>query len=78
VVWHLSVRSGEVHQTPDEMTKTALVRAFNLLVKCGEGPSAWAAPFPNDSIAFLLDTSSDAVNLLGSEGKLLYRNRAAE
>jgi hypothetical protein len=78
VVWHPSVRTREVRLAPDEMAKTALVSAFQLLAKRGAGPSAWAASFHHDPVAFLLDTSSDAVNLWGSRGELLYRNRAAE
>lgn len=78
VVWHPPVRSREVRQAPNDMTKTALMSAFQLLSNRGVGPSAWAASFYHDPIAFLLDTSSDAVNLWGSRGELLYRNRAAE
>lgn len=70
-------RRREIRQDPGETSKAALVTAFALLAKRGTGPTAWAASFRHDPIAFLLDTSSDAVSLW-AEGGLLYRNRAAE
>ena len=78
VVWHPSVRLQQIRRAPDETAQTALMSAFQLLANRGAGPSAWMASFRHDPIAFLLDTSSDAVNLWGSKGELLYRNRAAE
>jgi hypothetical protein len=61
-----------------ELSSAALVAAFTLLGSRGMGPLAWTASFRHDPIAFLLDTTSDAINLWGSNGELLYRSRAAE
>jgi hypothetical protein len=55
-----------------------LLDAFALLAQRGGGGQSWAAPFRHHPIAFLLDTMSDAANLWGDRGELLYRNRAAE
>jgi hypothetical protein len=55
-----------------------LLSAFELLTHRGNGSAAWASPFRDNALAFLLDSMSDATNLWGSEGELLYRNRAAE
>ena len=54
-----------------------LLRAFAMLSRRGTGLGSWAAPFRHDPIAFLLDSVSDATNLWGPAGELLYRNRAA-
>jgi hypothetical protein len=61
-----------------EQAATALLSAFELLTKRGNGSAAWASPFRDNALAFLLDSMSDATNLWGSDGELLYRNRAAE
>ena len=61
-----------------EISSAALVAAFTLLANQGIGPLAWTAFFRHDPIAFLLDTTSDAINLWGAKGELLYRNRAAD
>jgi hypothetical protein len=58
-------------------TTDRLLAAFDLLSRRGEGPSAWATPFRDDPIAFLLDTMSDAVTLWGPTGQPLNQNRAA-
>lgn len=63
---------------PKEIAQAALVAAFKLLACRGSEPLAWTASFRHDPIAFLLDTISDAVNLWGSHGELLYQNRAAQ
>ncbi|MDX2170632.1 MAG: hypothetical protein SF182_26400 [Deltaproteobacteria bacterium] len=55
----------------------ALLAAFRLLAQRGAGAGAWAAPFRHDPIAFMLDTTGDAINLWSAEGALLYRNAAA-
>ena len=80
MVWHPPVRLNQSQgmEPPNEMAKIMLVSALKLLANRGEGPFAWAAPFYQDPIAFLLDTSSDAINLWGSSGELLYCNRSAE
>jgi len=57
---------------------SALLSAFELLTHRGNGSAAWASPFRDNALAFLLDSMSDAANLWGPEGELLYRNRAAE
>jgi len=61
-----------------EQAVSALLSAFELLTHRGNGSEAWASPFRDNALAFLLDSMSDATNLWGSEGALLYRNRAAE
>jgi hypothetical protein len=68
----------EVGEATGDIGSAALVAAFTLLARRGMGPMAWTAFFRHDPIAFLLDTTSDAINLWGSQGELLYRNRAAE
>ena len=80
VVWHPWVQSttSQGMEPPNEMAKIMFVSALKLLANRGEGPFAWAEPFYQDPIAFLLDTSSDAINLWGSSGELLYCNRSAE
>jgi len=60
-----------------EQASTDLLRAFALVSRRGAGSGSWAAPFRHDPIAFLLDSMSDATNLWGPAGELLYRNRAA-
>lgn len=61
-----------------EQAVFALLSAFELLTHRGNGNAAWASPFRDNALAFLLDSMSDAANLWGPEGALLYRNRAAE
>ena len=61
-----------------EQAVSALLSAFELLTNRGNGSAAWASPFRDNALAFLLDSMSDAANLWGSAGELLYRNRAAE
>lgn len=43
-----------------------------------QGKRCLGSPFRDNALAFLLDSMSDAANLWGPEGELLYRNRAAE
>jgi hypothetical protein len=54
-----------------------LLGAARLLNRRGPGRLAWAAPFRDDPIAFLLDSMSDAMNIWAVGGELLYQNRAA-
>lgn len=61
-----------------EQAVSALLGAFELLTHRGNGSAAWASPFRDNALAFLLDSMSDAGNLWDWEGELLYRNRAAE
>jgi hypothetical protein len=55
----------------------SLLAAARRLAFRGTGPSAWAAPLSEDPIAFLLDSTSDAVVIWSSTGRLVYANRAA-
>jgi hypothetical protein len=61
-----------------EQAISALLAAFELLSHRGSGSTAWACPFRDNALAFLLDSMSDAANLWGPSGDLLYRNRASE
>jgi hypothetical protein len=54
-----------------------LLRAFGLLARRGAGEEAWASPFRDHPIAFLLDTVSDAASIWTVSGELLYQNRMA-
>jgi PAS domain-containing protein len=54
-----------------------LLRAFELLNRRGTGVLAWAAPFRDNPIAFLLDSMSDALSIWSSSGELLFQNRYA-
>jgi hypothetical protein len=62
----------------EERAVTALITACELLGRRGPDPQAWATPFRQNPIAFLLDTTSDPVNVWGPDGTLVYSNRAAE
>jgi len=65
-------------EAPSRARATAdLLDAFQLLTRRGAGMLAWAAPFRDHPIAFLLDSMGDAANLWGAQGELLYQNRAA-
>jgi hypothetical protein len=61
-----------------EQAVSALLAAFELLSHRGSGSAAWAWPFRDNALAFLLDSMSDAINLWGPSGDLVYRNRASE
>lgn len=76
-LWRPPPRRRQIPRGPGEMASLALVTAFGLLAKRGMGPTAWAASFRHDPIAFLLDASSNAI-FLWAEGGLLYQNLAAE
>jgi hypothetical protein len=65
------------YQRAGEQAVADLLRAFELLNRRGTGVSAWAAPFRDDPLAFLLDSTSDAMSVWGGGGELLYQNRAA-
>jgi hypothetical protein len=54
-----------------------LLRAFDLLKRQGTGAFAWAAPFRDDPIAFVLDSMSDAVRIWSASGDLIFQNRMA-
>lgn len=64
--------------THGEQALSALLDAFELLNLRGDGREAWASPFRDNALAFLLDAMGDAANLWGPDGLLLYRNRAAQ
>ena len=61
-----------------DLAAQALLSAMERLCLRSSGPGAWAAPFRDNPIAFLLDAMSDAVNIWGPDGKLVYRNSTAE
>jgi PAS domain-containing protein len=56
----------------------ALLAAFQSLARRGVGPDAFAAPFAESPLTFLLDTIQDAVLVRWADGTVAYRNRAAE
>ena len=62
---------------PEPNPMQALLEAFALLDRRGEGSEAWAPVLADNPIAFLLDALEDAVLVREVEGRLLYRNRAA-
>lgn len=69
---------GTVPHEPARVHHLAeLFEAFELLSHRGIGLSAWAAPFRDDPLAFLLDTVSDAARIWNARGDLVYENRAA-
>jgi hypothetical protein len=72
-----SHQGGAPRLQTSEKAAEALVGAFGLLARHGTGMFPWATSFRHDPIAFLLDTIGDAANLWGSDGELLYQNRAA-
>src|ERR671921_287894 len=76
--WPPAAGHEEIAEASGEIGSAALVAAFTLLARRGTGLTAWTAFFRHDPIAFLLDTTTDAINLWGSGGELLYRNRAGE
>lgn len=61
-----------------EQAVSALLGAFELLTHRGHGSAAWASPFRDNALAFLLDSTSDAINLWSADGELVYHNRTAE
>src|SRR5262245_54147656 len=63
--------------SPGEHHLAEIFEAFELLSHRGIGLSAWAAPFRDDPLAFLLDTVSDAARIWNARGDLVYENRAA-
>ena len=69
-------RSGLPGRSSDQAVGE-LLGAARLLNRRGPGGLAWAAPFRDDPIAFLLDSMSDAMNIWAVGGELLYQNRAA-
>lgn len=62
------------HSDPME----ALIEAFALLARRGEGHDAWAPALSNNPLSFLLDALDEAVLLRDGAGRLLYGNRAAQ
>ncbi len=56
----------------------SLLGAARRLAFRGSGPAAWAAPLVDDPVAFLLDSTSDAVVIWTAGGRLLYANDAAK
>lgn len=77
VRWCPPERSTEPSLSSGEQASAALLGAFHLLTRRGPGHGAWATSFRHDPIAFMLDTTGDAVNLWDAAGQLLYQNRAA-
>jgi len=72
-----TVSATQTNAVRAERATADLLDAFQLLTRRGAGLLAWAAPFRDHPIAFLLDSMTDAANLWGGEGELLYQNRAA-
>lgn len=70
-----SYRAPPLIPRPDPMQ--ALLEAFELLDRRGEGSEAWAPVLADNPLSFLLDALEDAVLVREVEGRLLYRNRAA-
>jgi hypothetical protein len=76
VVWRKPRRPRTFVAMPQVRTTDPLLAAFDLLSRRGVGPRAWATPFRDDPIAFLLDSMSDAVTLLwGAEDSELAPTR---
>jgi PAS domain-containing protein len=70
----------QIESSPRPMSDSALgqlLRALELLDRRGTGVQAWAAPFRDNPIAFLLDSIGDALRLWSSSGELLFQNRHA-
>jgi hypothetical protein len=65
------------HGCSDGQAVGELLGAARLLNRRGAGSLAWAAPFREDPIAFLLDSMSDGMIIWAIGGELLYQNRAA-
>lgn len=59
---------------PSDSALGQLLRALELLNRRGTGVEAWAAPFRDNPIAFLLDSIGDALRLWSSSGELLFQN----
>lgn len=73
-----TVRQSEsLARLPNDNALGQLLRAFALLNQQGTGVLAWAAPFRDNPIAFLLDSMSDALSVRSSSGELLFQNRYA-
>lgn len=70
-------QSESVARPPNDNALSQLLRAFALLNQQGTGVLAWAAPFRDNPIAFLLDSMSDALSVWSSSGELLFQNRHA-
>ena len=69
--------SEAIRQPSINGSLSQLLCAFELLNRQGTGDFAWAAPFRDDPIAFLLDSMSDALRIWSSSGELLFQNRMA-
>lgn len=70
-------QSDSPHRLAHDGALGQLLRAFALLNQRGTGGQAWAAPFRDNPIAFLLDSMSDALTIWSSSGELLFQNRYA-
>jgi hypothetical protein len=70
-------QSESFARLPNDNALGQLLRAFALLNQQGIGVLAWAAPFRDNPIAFLLDSMSDALSVWSSSGELLFQNRYA-
>jgi hypothetical protein len=70
----------QIESSPRRTSDSALgqlLRALELLNRRGTGVQAWAAPFRDNPLAFLLDSIGDALRLWSSSGELLFQNRHA-
>lgn len=70
-------QSESFARLPSDNPLAQLLRAFALLNQQGTGVLAWAAPFRDNPIAFLLDSMGDALSVWSSSGSLLFQNRYA-
>jgi PAS domain-containing protein len=79
VRWQPAFESADdADSEPPPVGMLSLLSALRRLAYRGSGPAAWAAPLADDPIAFLLDSTSDAILVWSPSGRLLYANRAAE
>ena len=75
---HLNDRVSQAPVDPAEAALQALLTAFGSLEHRGVGPEAWAHPLSENPLSFLLDAMHDAVLIRRADGRVVYRNHAAE
>jgi PAS domain-containing protein len=79
VIWRPIIEpDDEPRPEPSPLGIVSLLSALSRLARRGSGPAAWASPFGDDPIAFLLDSTGDGILVWSASGHLLYANRAAE
>lgn len=77
-LWPRAEPADDEEQELSSVATLSLLAAARRLTFRGTGPSAWGAPLSDDPIAFLLDSTSDAVVVWSSAGRMVYANDAAE